>query len=169
MAVPSPNLPPELEKEIFQHTAYLDPRFVPTLMLVAWRVKEWVEESLYRVVMLAGRQPYDLHFLQQKWTDFSYDDPDLTHIKSIPPALLRRSVCHMYLEAMPSSVVRYLLATCTAVEDLWLNFTATLASLDLIAVNSHALAFVSKTHLCDQNIPIVLNSWLSPCNGAKVR
>ncbi|KAJ7055926.1 hypothetical protein C8F01DRAFT_1373416 [Mycena amicta] len=46
-----PKLPPELECAIFQLTASAYPRIIPTLLLVAWRVHEWVEPLLYRTII----------------------------------------------------------------------------------------------------------------------
>ncbi|KAJ6505189.1 hypothetical protein C8R45DRAFT_1209033 [Mycena sanguinolenta] len=47
-----PRLPPELERRIFEIAALARPTRIPTLMLVAQRVKFWVEPLLYRVVFL---------------------------------------------------------------------------------------------------------------------
>ncbi|KAJ6495187.1 hypothetical protein C8R45DRAFT_164190 [Mycena sanguinolenta] len=49
-----PRLPPELEHRIFQIAALARPVGIPALMLVARRVKIWVEPILYRVVFLNG-------------------------------------------------------------------------------------------------------------------
>ncbi|KAJ6505104.1 hypothetical protein C8R45DRAFT_544383 [Mycena sanguinolenta] len=46
-------LPPELERRIFEIAAVACPMRIPTLMLVARRVKFWVEPLLYGVVCLA--------------------------------------------------------------------------------------------------------------------
>ncbi|KAF7367988.1 hypothetical protein MSAN_00864500 [Mycena sanguinolenta] len=45
-----PKLPPELERKIFEIAALTQPTWIPSLMLVARRVKFWVEPLLYRVV-----------------------------------------------------------------------------------------------------------------------
>ncbi|KAJ6505111.1 hypothetical protein C8R45DRAFT_544408 [Mycena sanguinolenta] len=47
-----PTLPPELERRIFEIAALACPVRIPTLMLVARRVKFLVEPLLYRVVFL---------------------------------------------------------------------------------------------------------------------
>ncbi|KAJ6534252.1 hypothetical protein B0H19DRAFT_1185616 [Mycena capillaripes] len=47
-----PRLPPELECRIFEAVALAHPTKIPQLMLVAWRVKEWVEPLLYHVIFL---------------------------------------------------------------------------------------------------------------------
>jgi len=53
-------LPAELERTIFEISALSRPAMVPKLMLVAWRVKEWVEPLLYRVIFLS-----DMHLLDR--------------------------------------------------------------------------------------------------------
>ncbi|KAJ6489992.1 hypothetical protein C8R45DRAFT_1096958 [Mycena sanguinolenta] len=45
-------LPPELEHKIFEIAALARPKSIPALMLVARRVKCWVEPLLYRIVFL---------------------------------------------------------------------------------------------------------------------
>ncbi|KAJ7152074.1 hypothetical protein C8R46DRAFT_484114 [Mycena filopes] len=45
-----PAFPPELEREIFETTAILHPRAIPSLLRVARRVLVWIEPLLYRVV-----------------------------------------------------------------------------------------------------------------------
>ncbi|KAJ7615562.1 hypothetical protein FB45DRAFT_1108392 [Roridomyces roridus] len=47
-----PTLPPELEREIFETNAILHHRMIPTLLLVAWRVHEWIEPYLYHLLQI---------------------------------------------------------------------------------------------------------------------
>ncbi|KAJ7487138.1 hypothetical protein FB451DRAFT_776697 [Mycena latifolia] len=54
-----PLLPLELEREIFEFTALSHPRTMMTLLLVASRVKLWIEPLLYRV-LIVGVQPQSL-------------------------------------------------------------------------------------------------------------
>ncbi|KAJ7140386.1 hypothetical protein C8R46DRAFT_1320283 [Mycena filopes] len=49
-----PILPPDIERLIFEVAASSNLRSVPNLMLVAWRVRDWVEPLLYRVLFLAS-------------------------------------------------------------------------------------------------------------------
>ncbi|KAJ6555991.1 hypothetical protein B0H19DRAFT_1151712 [Mycena capillaripes] len=51
-SISEPLLPPELECMIFEEAALAQRTIIPTLMLVAKRVKDWVEPLLYRVIML---------------------------------------------------------------------------------------------------------------------
>ncbi|KAF8177045.1 hypothetical protein K438DRAFT_1939125 [Mycena galopus ATCC 62051] len=50
-------LPPELEREVFEICAVFRPVTIPKLMLVAHRVKEWVEPLLYRTICLGPKPP----------------------------------------------------------------------------------------------------------------
>ncbi|KAJ7659096.1 hypothetical protein DFH06DRAFT_1297288 [Mycena polygramma] len=45
-----PNLPPELERHIFELAALSRPVLIPSMMRVAWRVKQWTEPLLYRTL-----------------------------------------------------------------------------------------------------------------------
>ncbi|KAF7364066.1 hypothetical protein MSAN_01065400 [Mycena sanguinolenta] len=45
---PSPTLPPDLEREIFEFLACSNIRSIPVLVLVAQRVRNWIEPLLYR-------------------------------------------------------------------------------------------------------------------------
>ncbi|KAF8161930.1 hypothetical protein K438DRAFT_1776210 [Mycena galopus ATCC 62051] len=45
-----PFLPIDLERHIFEICARSRPALIPKLMLVAWRVKEWVEPLLYHTI-----------------------------------------------------------------------------------------------------------------------
>ncbi|KAJ7057078.1 hypothetical protein C8F01DRAFT_1372381 [Mycena amicta] len=47
-----PVLPFELERHIFELAALSCPACIPRLVLVAWRVKDWVEPLLYRTLVL---------------------------------------------------------------------------------------------------------------------
>ncbi|KAJ6483263.1 hypothetical protein C8R45DRAFT_1215131 [Mycena sanguinolenta] len=59
-----PRLPQELENKIFEIAALARPTWIPTLMLVARRVKFWVEPLLYRVVFLKNLEAMEaLHTL----------------------------------------------------------------------------------------------------------
>ncbi|KAJ6508151.1 hypothetical protein C8R45DRAFT_1068975 [Mycena sanguinolenta] len=58
-----PTLPPELEHGIFETAALACPTSIRTLMLVAKRVKCWVEPLLYRVVFLKSSGNDEAHNL----------------------------------------------------------------------------------------------------------
>ncbi|KAF7341679.1 hypothetical protein MSAN_02066200 [Mycena sanguinolenta] len=54
VATSGPRLPPELERVIFETAASEWPPMIPTTMLVAWRVKHWIEPLLYRLVHVSS-------------------------------------------------------------------------------------------------------------------
>ncbi|KAF8185827.1 hypothetical protein K438DRAFT_1836391 [Mycena galopus ATCC 62051] len=51
MSEPIPRLPAELEYHIFEISAHLHPKSIPILLLVARRVKIWLEPVLYNVIV----------------------------------------------------------------------------------------------------------------------
>ncbi|KAJ7171333.1 hypothetical protein C8R46DRAFT_1262683 [Mycena filopes] len=54
-SLPGLRLPPELERSIFEVAALSHPIGIPTLMLVAWRIRNWIEPLLYRVLWIGGK------------------------------------------------------------------------------------------------------------------
>ncbi|KAF7335649.1 hypothetical protein MVEN_02219800 [Mycena venus] len=98
------NLPPELERDIFELAAWEYPEAVKTLILVARRVCIWIEPQLYQVVLSRGSGATE-RLLQ------------MMHSK--PPEFLREHVCHLALSSLtPRSDVTRILSTCTNVHDL---------------------------------------------------
>ncbi|KAJ7626182.1 hypothetical protein FB45DRAFT_1060664 [Roridomyces roridus] len=111
----SPALPQELERDIFELAAYIDPPSVPTMMLVAHRVKIWVKTLRFRVVMLYG----------SSWigTKSNYpfgDDDKFSRLLAIPPATLRKSARHLCIHHVSLQVASYILSTCDNLQDLHL-------------------------------------------------
>ncbi|KAJ7353141.1 hypothetical protein DFH08DRAFT_774110, partial [Mycena albidolilacea] len=108
----SPTLPRELERDIFELCALSRPVCIPKLMLVAQRVKEWVEPLLYRAIILGYRYSTQITGL-----------PSFTDMSSVirrlePPVSFNSAVRHLIL--FPLSDVEAMLALCTNVEFLWL-------------------------------------------------
>ncbi|KAJ6462931.1 hypothetical protein C8R45DRAFT_1220429 [Mycena sanguinolenta] len=92
----SPSLPLELEREIFEICALSRPVSIPKLMLVAQRVKEWVEPLLYRTILLG------------------VDIPG-------PPAFLHNAVRGLLTTSRDSArELEMILRLCTGVENLWI-------------------------------------------------
>ncbi|KAJ7626056.1 hypothetical protein FB45DRAFT_1060589 [Roridomyces roridus] len=116
-----PILPRELEKEIFQLAAYCDPLFVPTLELVAWRVKSWVETPQYRIILLSN--------------SLMYPHKERGRLASVPLSLLCDSVRHLFLgyTSLSDSLGASILSTSTGVEDLWLSGPVTSLVLATVA------------------------------------
>ncbi|KAJ7847805.1 hypothetical protein B0H14DRAFT_3453508 [Mycena olivaceomarginata] len=59
MSLAKRELPVELERKIFEIAAQSNSMFIPTLLLVAHRVKTWLEPMLYSVVVFSD--PIDGH------------------------------------------------------------------------------------------------------------
>ncbi|KAJ6543054.1 hypothetical protein B0H19DRAFT_1172669 [Mycena capillaripes] len=119
-----PRLPPELECIIFEIAALSHPAAIPKLMLIAGRVKHWVEPLLYSVVFL----PFD----RRKRSDRRvYGFPNvpvdilLTAIENKPPVLLESAVRHLFLDTTSSdllpSAVNTILAACHHVTNLFVR------------------------------------------------
>ncbi|KAJ7616529.1 hypothetical protein FB45DRAFT_1063957 [Roridomyces roridus] len=139
-------LPPELERQVFELAAYTQPHCIPRLMRVAWRVKEWVEPLLYRVILLSGHP----RGLRRSRTYPHEDDEGFTRTLSISPEILRTCVRHLCVNDSPR-LVDQLLASCTSVTDYW-GFSpcaANLGSLPQLTRLSTQLALVFLPHPID--------------------
>ncbi|KAF8166748.1 hypothetical protein K438DRAFT_2065030 [Mycena galopus ATCC 62051] len=115
----SPVLSHGLEYRIFELSAYSDPRFVPTLMRVAWRVNHWqvpfvrVEPLLYHTLVIHSRLlPGCPGFQACSMEKFQ-------HIaRTKPEGFLRDSVRNLAVEAVEEQEFKYLLTACSSVENL---------------------------------------------------
>ncbi|KAJ7892519.1 hypothetical protein B0H14DRAFT_2560228 [Mycena olivaceomarginata] len=109
----SSHFPADIEQEIFETAAVSHPTGIPALMLVAYRVKIWVEPLLYRVVFVSRSQRIEhfphfttssvLRLSQEKTSEF-----------------LRNSVRHMYLGGFFPGM-HSVLEACTGITELTLN------------------------------------------------
>ncbi|KAJ7445079.1 hypothetical protein FB451DRAFT_1376267 [Mycena latifolia] len=91
-----PRLPTDLEREIFETCALSRPVIVPTLMLVAWRVKNWVEPLLYRIICMAHTPPLDNLGLPHFTSDVLF-----RLVNERPMSLVGNSMRHLYLWTPP--------------------------------------------------------------------
>ncbi|KAF8206799.1 hypothetical protein K438DRAFT_1963108 [Mycena galopus ATCC 62051] len=103
-----PFLPPELERAIFEIAALASHSTIPILVLVAARVKQWVEPLLYRIIVVHTRH-YKLEYLGLPL--FSVKDV-LRLIATKTPDLLRQSVKELFLGGPLET--RVILTICTA-------------------------------------------------------
>ncbi|KAF7346629.1 Peptidylprolyl isomerase [Mycena sanguinolenta] len=109
-----PRFPPELERPIFEMAALAHRRTIPKLVLVAARVKQWVEPLLYQVIMLwpvdqdlLGFPPLTVEVL-------------LRVIATKSPDFLRNSVQHIYLgQPMGRGELKIVSAACSRVVNLF--------------------------------------------------
>ncbi|KAJ7461228.1 hypothetical protein FB451DRAFT_1405086 [Mycena latifolia] len=113
---PAPAFPPELERQVFEICALSRPVFIPTLMLVAWRVKEWVEPLLYRTMALDFTRPMD------GFPVFTTEIL-LTAIGRKPPSFFREAVRNLLiLTHISIDVLKVVLPVCTGVQNLCVEF-----------------------------------------------
>ncbi|KAJ7741788.1 hypothetical protein DFH07DRAFT_750830, partial [Mycena maculata] len=132
-----PTLPPELERTIFEVSALSRPTTIPNLMLVAQRVKIWVEPLLYHGILLSDQDPRVIGF-----PGFTLDIV-LRAIDEKPPGFLKYAVKHLFLDLYRGSgsgqrMAPYLdtiFKACTGITSLvaWAGVNdnlSTLASLD---------------------------------------
>ncbi|KAK7051751.1 hypothetical protein R3P38DRAFT_2857197 [Favolaschia claudopus] len=115
----SPVLPLELEMTIFKLCALSLPVFIPKLMLVAHRVKEWVEPILYHTICICAdgwSAPEFPRFTQ---------DTVASLITQKPAAFFRKHVHHLTLidETADGENGKLLLAMCSDAENLWIGYT----------------------------------------------
>ncbi|KAJ7679491.1 hypothetical protein DFH06DRAFT_1166733 [Mycena polygramma] len=112
----NPSLPPELERYIFEICALSRPVGIPTLMLVAWRVKNWVEPLLYRSITVGYTKSL------KGYPIFTWDTLRAA-LRSKPTSFFEANVRHLNIFqslAHPETVgyAEELLSVCTGVENL---------------------------------------------------
>nr|GAT48302.1 predicted protein [Mycena chlorophos] len=125
LTIMSTTLPPELEREIFEAAAQLNPEDTPTLLRVAKRVYAWIRPFLFRVIR--GKN-------EKLW-------PPLLLAMEAEPDFLRKSVRFVCIEYgtdqfASAKQIKTLLQICTEVVDVALTSTVTVPMngyLDLLA------------------------------------
>ncbi|KAF7366956.1 hypothetical protein MSAN_00954300 [Mycena sanguinolenta] len=106
---PSPFLPPELEREIFENAALMYPETVNNLLLVSHRVREWIERIKYRIVapkslLSAMCRPRGLLRLIQ--------------FRSKPASFFRDRVQHLFVEGLDAERLDQVLSLCSGIQSL---------------------------------------------------
>ncbi|KAJ7141098.1 hypothetical protein C8R44DRAFT_762717 [Mycena epipterygia] len=105
-----PELPYELEREIFELTARAHPKCAPQLALVASHVQIWVESVIYETIVLGARSEKQDLF----WRTFS----------SRPPGFFSKNIRALHLATGVSySQARLIISVCTNLSVLtcWAN------------------------------------------------
>ncbi|KAJ7087511.1 hypothetical protein C8R44DRAFT_991359 [Mycena epipterygia] len=167
-----PAFPPELERQIFEICALWRPVGIPKLMLVAWRVKDWVEPLLYRTI--AVNQTAQLIPMLPAFTENFLSSA----VKLKPSSFFRQAVRHLFLPFIADDAYQLVLSACTCLENLWVNddlsdkipLFAPLRLKQLYAIVSPLLRtltpihpFFSKiTHLEVLDPPDDLENWIRP-------
>ncbi|KAJ7694377.1 hypothetical protein B0H17DRAFT_1057510 [Mycena rosella] len=132
MIMLEPRLPPELEREIFRTTAFLHPGRIPTLLLVAQRVKIWVEPFLYQIVVFTPGALFDGVLSSIKpFTSMQFRPATRTK----PRSFFRDHVRHLCigLQDLPAEDVEEVLSSCSDVTNLLLFVDLDPRLFDLVA------------------------------------
>ncbi|KAJ6469861.1 hypothetical protein C8R45DRAFT_426047 [Mycena sanguinolenta] len=111
-----PRVPPELERWIFEIAALACPKWIPTLMLVARRVKCWVEPLLYRVVFLRDQIYFEAE-------EFILPTFTADALEQIPSDRLRH-VRHLFIDDfyVDETALKNWLLACPGITNLYALF-----------------------------------------------
>ncbi|KAJ7816012.1 hypothetical protein B0H13DRAFT_2293217 [Mycena leptocephala] len=96
-----PTLTIDLEREVFEISALSRPKSIPTLMLVAWRVKTWVEPLLYRTIVVWRSARFAPTPAPIEGHPTFYRRTLIPIIKSKPTSFFRDSVRHLLIHQIP--------------------------------------------------------------------
>ncbi|KAJ7758373.1 hypothetical protein B0H16DRAFT_651142 [Mycena metata] len=115
-----PRLPPDLERSVFEAAAS-SPSGMLNLMLVAWRVKVWIEPLLYRVIFLSTKS------IIPELDGLPVFTIDVLRglIAARGPAFFQSVVRHLFLDGatyLPEDVVPAILEACRHVTNLFARF-----------------------------------------------
>ncbi|KAK7048673.1 hypothetical protein R3P38DRAFT_1874389 [Favolaschia claudopus] len=128
-------LPSELEQVIFEQAAILCPKSIPRFLLVAHRVKIWVEPFLYRTITILN-PCLDFRKLRAECSPpFPMEcNTFLSLIRSKGPGFFRRSVRNLYLcpEDGQSDNMVIIFDACSGIENLCLVTSSTSSVLQVI-------------------------------------
>ncbi|KAJ7087504.1 hypothetical protein C8R44DRAFT_991354 [Mycena epipterygia] len=105
-------LPPELERQIFETYALLRPIEIPKLMLVAWRVKEWVEPLLYRTIAVHPTIPMLPAFTCESLS---------SAMKLKPSSFFGHAVRHFCFAHDHNDTYKYLVPIFMRLTNLWID------------------------------------------------
>ncbi|KAK7022093.1 hypothetical protein R3P38DRAFT_2959322 [Favolaschia claudopus] len=129
-------LPSELEQVIFEQAAILWPRSILRFLLVAHRVKIWVEPILYRTITILNPCHLDFRKLRAECSPpFPMEcNTFLSLIRSKGPEFFRRSVRNLYLcpEDGQSDNLAVIFEACSGIENLCLVTSSTYSVLQVI-------------------------------------
>ncbi|KAJ7670082.1 hypothetical protein DFH06DRAFT_1293976 [Mycena polygramma] len=118
-----PALPSDLEYLIFEVAALLWPRSIPKFMLVAWRVKIWLEPLLYRTIIVLD-EPSELEECNKVGTHPLAIESSVfvSVLRTKPPSFFGNSVRQLHLgtTCLDKTDEADVLSACSNVENLWL-------------------------------------------------
>ncbi|KAK7025799.1 hypothetical protein R3P38DRAFT_2625992 [Favolaschia claudopus] len=140
-----PGLPLELERIIFEIVASSCPKFIPVLMLVAARVRNWVEPLLYRVIYCSASAapPATTKFPK-------LDSKKLLSIIETKSPKIFHSVRYLFIEDLTEEDANRVIGACSNVYQLFEYYTP-----------SHVDTFAALHHLRRLTIGLrqFLNRW----------
>ncbi|KAJ6593219.1 hypothetical protein B0H19DRAFT_1365351 [Mycena capillaripes] len=108
-------LPEDLEREIFEIAACCRPREIFKLMLVARRVKLWVEPFLYRTIALSLINDTSEQYLVHS------QDTLFPILDSESRPALRAAVRNFMFVWLPPADGAFVLSRCPGIENLWIS------------------------------------------------
>ncbi|KAJ7049373.1 hypothetical protein C8F01DRAFT_758943 [Mycena amicta] len=116
----TPCLPPELERLLFRTAALVSPSDARTFLLVAFRVKEWVEPLLYHSLVIRSPTYSRSHISDTipNLTRKAFDAFDAL-VDSKSPSFLAASVQNLLLVRLSIEDVCLILSICSGVKDLF--------------------------------------------------
>ncbi|KAF8153514.1 hypothetical protein K438DRAFT_1863840 [Mycena galopus ATCC 62051] len=115
----TPAFPPELERAIFEIAAHTRPLSIPSFMLVACRVKVWVQPMLYQTIALSdGSEVGALNLRDHPTFDCNVLLP-IMQSKSVQ--FPGRFVRNLLLSWIPHTEAAAVLSACRSIENLWIN------------------------------------------------
>ncbi|KAJ7623040.1 hypothetical protein DFH06DRAFT_1481813 [Mycena polygramma] len=146
---PSPVLPLDLERTIVEMSARSRPVLIPKFMLVAWRVKEWVEPLLYHTIAVEYSRAMDGYPI------FTWEVL-IAALDSKPFSFFHLYVRNLCLLTSTNALdVEILLNACTGVE----NLSVTAGSLGRHeAAIASSITLLPLTHLTGNFGPIFRNT-----------
>ncbi|KAJ7182354.1 hypothetical protein C8R43DRAFT_966977 [Mycena crocata] len=171
-----PRLPTELEKEIFELVAENCFPGIPGLLLVAQRVKVWIEPMLYRTLIVAASE---LHGdIVDKPRRIISPEKFLEVLNSRPASFLHHHVRHLFLCQFAIDEAEKILTKCGGVQDIvfsgsthptFLPLLSAIAPrrLDMrlkdlfrpVAIDLSNMLFSRLTHLCVDSYDIDADNW----------
>ncbi|KAJ7921925.1 hypothetical protein B0H13DRAFT_140548 [Mycena leptocephala] len=126
---PDPRLPPELERTIFEIVALSRPSGIPNLMLVAARVKAWIEPLLYRIVLCRTSRLRQIKFVGFPASTITVETLLRLAATTGSPSVIQNSIRHLFLDGFldgfpVSDRVDAILTACSGVTNLFAHFHA---------------------------------------------
>ncbi|KAJ7166992.1 hypothetical protein C8R46DRAFT_1095719 [Mycena filopes] len=100
--------PLDIEREMFETTAILHPKTIPTLLRICHRVHAWIEPLLYTVIAFSEE-----------------DDPIIPAIQSKSPSFLRNAVRHVFIgDKVFHAGWKFIFPHCSRLVSLFLDMIA---------------------------------------------